>query len=178
MSVTYRDVFTAARETFQREPGAADATFSVESRQTEGLKSAVTVRQFRVDVDEPAALGGDDTAPNPVEYVLAALASCQEITYRLYADQLGIPLKNVAVSLSGDIDLRGFFAVDDDVRPGYNAIEGTVTLDSDADPADLRRLKAAVDRHCPVLDILRQPTPVSLGLELKGGRVEVDTAAA
>ena len=178
MSVTFSDVFTSAQDAFRQEPAAADATFSVESRQTDGLKSAVTVRQFRVDVDEPAALGGDDTAPNPVEYVLAALASCQEITYRLYADQLGIPLKNVSVSLSGEIDLRGFFAVDDSVRPGYNAVKGTVTLDSDADASELRRLKAAVDRHCPVLDILRQPTPVSLGLEFKNGSVGSAAARA
>jgi len=50
------------------------------------------------------------------------------------------------------------------VRPGYQKIEAEVTLDSPASEADLARLKEIVDRHCPVLDILRNPTTVELSL--------------
>jgi uncharacterized OsmC-like protein len=92
------------------------------------------------------------------------LATCQEITYRLHADHLGIPLDGVAVSLEGDIDLRGFFAVDDAVRPGFRAIRGTVTLDSPAPAEELERLQAHVNAHCPVLDLLSNETPLELGL--------------
>lgn len=144
--------------------GATIATFRVDSRQVAGLRSDVHIRDFEVAVDEPPTLGGADTAPNPVEYALAALATCQEITYRLHADHLGIPLDAVAVSLEGDIDLRGFFAVDETVRPGFQAIRGTVTLDSPASPEELERLKAHVDAHCPVLDLLSNPTPLALEL--------------
>ncbi len=144
--------------------GATVVTFRADSRQVAGLRSDVRIRDFEVAVDEPPTLGGKDTAPNPVELALAALASCQEITYRLHADHLGIPLDAVAVSLEGDIDLRGFFAVDDTVRPGFQSIRGTVTLDSPASPADLERLKAHVDQHCPVLDLLSNPTPLALEL--------------
>ncbi|MFX8558135.1 hypothetical protein ABTM03_18845 [Acinetobacter baumannii] len=37
-------------------------------------------------------------------------------------------------------------------------------LDSSAPQAELERLKQVVDAHCPVLDILRNPTPVQLSL--------------
>ena len=124
----------------------------------------VAIRQFSVSVDEPAGLGGADTAPNPVEYIPAALGSCQEITYRLYADALRIPLNGVSVELAAAIDLRGFFNVGQGVRPGCQTIEARVTLDSPASEADLARPKDIVDRHCPVLDILRNPTPVDLSL--------------
>lgn len=144
--------------------GATVATFRADSRQVVGLRSDVRIRDFEIAVDEPPTLGGLDTAPNPVELALAALATCQEITYRLHADHLGIPLDGVAVSLEGDIDLRGFFAVDDAVRPGFRAIRGTVTLDSPASAEDLDRLKAHVDRHCPVLDLLSNATPTTLEL--------------
>jgi len=40
-----------------------------------------------------------------------------------------------------------------------------VTLTSSAPGAELARLKAVVDAHCPVLDILRNATPVELTLE-------------
>ncbi|HCX87050.1 MAG TPA: hypothetical protein DG761_03415 [Gammaproteobacteria bacterium] len=40
--------------------------------------------------------------------VLAALAACHEVTYRLYADALGIPLDEASVSVTGHSDARGF----------------------------------------------------------------------
>jgi len=101
-----------------------------------------------------------------------------EITYRLHADHLGIPLDGVAVTLEGDLDLRGFFDVDAAVRPGFRAIRGTVKLDSPAPPAELERLKAHVDAHCPVLDLLANPTPLTLDLDRREQAAESETAAA
>ena len=161
---SFRDGFNGLRDAVSGNPEGAVATFSATSRQVAGLRSEVAIRQFSLDVDEPEALGGTDTGPNPVELVLAALASCQEITYRLYADRLGIPLDNVAVTLEGDIDLRGFTAADESVRPGFTAIRGSVALDSTAPASELERLKAAVDRHCPVLDIIGNAVPTALTL--------------
>jgi putative redox protein len=164
MATTFKDVFSGTQAALGTEPGQATTTFAAQSSLRNGLNSSVAIRQFHVGVDEPPALGGEDKAPNPVEYVLAALGSCQEITYRLYADSLGIPLNSVSVELKGTIDLRGFFNVDEMVRPGYQKVEAEVVLDSPAPEQDLLRLKEIVDRHCPVLDILRNPTPVELSL--------------
>ncbi len=164
MTFRFKDVFAGMQSALNADPAQAQAAFYAQSRLGEGFNSSVTIRQFGVTIDEPPALGGQDTAPNPVEYILAALGSCQEITYRLYADALGIPLNGVSVKLTGTIDLRGFFNVQHDVRPGYQVIEAEVILDSPASETELARLKDVVDRHCPVLDILRNPTPVQLSL--------------
>ncbi len=162
----FAPLVSATREALAAAPhGAAVHTFRVASRQTSGLRSDARIRSFELAVDEPPLLGGSDTAPNPVEYALLALAACQEITYRLHADHLGIPLDGVAVSLEGDVDLRGFFAVDSAVRPGFREIRGSVRLDSPAPRSELERLKAHVDAHCPVLDLLRSETPVAIALE-------------
>ena len=139
--------------------------FRPTSRQVEGLRSQTKIRQFSLTVDEPPALGGTDAGPNPVELVLAALATCQEITYRAYATALGIPLESVSVNLEGSLDLRGFFGVKDDVRAGYSEIRGVVDLKSSASAADLAKLKDVVDAHCPVLDMLRAPVAVDLKLK-------------
>lgn len=50
------------------------------------------------------------------------------------------------------------------MRPGYQQITAEVIIDSPASQQDLALLKETVDRHCPVLDILRNPTPVELSL--------------
>lgn len=163
----YKDVVGTAQRDLGAEPANAKATFAVSSEQVDGLRSRVSARNFSIEVDEPEALAGADTAPNPVEYVLVALASCQEITYRLYADNLGIPLDKVSVAIEGDLDLRGFFAVEDGVRSGYEAIRANVTLEGPASEGDYERLKKMVDAHCPVLDMLQNPVPVSLSLNTR-----------
>ena len=168
MSTTFKPLFDGTQSAFKLEPEKAAATFQATSRQAEGLRSEIQIRQFNLTVDEPEVLGGQDSGPNPVELILGALATCQEITYRLYADALDIPLDGVAVTVTGDLDLRGFFAVDDQVRPGFTAIRTEVTLDSPASAAEIERLKATVNKHCPVLDILQNTTPVSL--EVTDGR--------
>src|SRR6202034_293305 len=79
-------------------------------------------------VDEPPALGGADVAANPVQYALASLGSCQAITYRFWAAQLGISFDKLAVRVKGDLDIRGFFGFDDTVRPGFTAVRVEVTV--------------------------------------------------
>src|SRR6202047_2175913 len=160
-----RDVILATQAELRATAHHAIATFSADSPQVEGLRSEPKIRQFSLTIDEPPTLGGTDAGPNPVELVLAALATCQEITYRAYATALGIPLESVSVKLEGLLDLRGFFAVKDDVRPGFSEVRGTVHLQSTAPLAELAKLKEVVDAHCPVLDILRAPVPVDLKLE-------------
>ena len=117
----FQPIVEETQQALRDDPALASASFAVASRQIEGLCSEVTARDFKLTVDEPEILGGTDRGPNPVELVLAALASCQEITYRLYADSLGIPLDGVSVKVTGDLDLRGLFAVDKSVRPGFGS---------------------------------------------------------
>ncbi|WOC14849.1 OsmC family protein [Pseudochrobactrum sp. MP213Fo] len=170
--MSFKEVFEKMQSVLTEQPEQAKASFIARSRLGEGFQSEVRIRQFKVNVDEPEALAGQDKAPNPVEYVLAALGSCQEITYRLYADALGIPLNGVSVKLTGEIDLRGFFNVDPAVRPGYKKITAEVTIDSPASPEDLARLRDVVESCCPVMDMLQNPTPVHVSFN------EINKAAA
>jgi uncharacterized OsmC-like protein len=112
-------------------------------------------------VDEPPALGGADVAANPVQYALASLGSCQAITYRFWAEQLGISFDSLSVRLEGDLDIRGFFGFDDTVRPGFTAIRVDVTVTGAESDERYRELAAAVDAHCPVLDLFANPVPVT-----------------
>ena len=167
MSNELRDLIIETQTSFKADAQKAKATFESNSALQEGLRSEVSIRQHELTVDEPAALGGADNGPNPVELILAALGTCQEITYRAYATVMGVPLDNVSVKMEGDIDLRGFFAVDETVRAGYQAIRGTVHVESSASEEQLQQLRAAVNGHCPVLDILTKPLPVDLKMTIQ-----------
>ena len=111
-------------------------------------------------IDEPPALGGADVAANPVQYALASLGSCQAITYRFWAEHLGISLDTLTVRVEGDLDIRGFFGFDDDVRPGFTAVRVAVSVTGPETAQRYQELAAAVDQHCPVLDLFRNPVPV------------------
>ena len=79
-----------------------------------------------------------------------------------FATALGIPLDSVAVTVEGDIDFRGFFAIDDTIRPGFQRLRVQVALGSTASQADIDRLVAVVNGHCPVLDMLSTPVPTAI----------------
>jgi uncharacterized OsmC-like protein len=108
------------------------------------------------------AVANPDLAP--AQRVLDALAKCHAETYRLFAEALGIPLTDIQVKLQGALDLRGIYAAADQVRSGFAGIEATVHLSSPADIYEVERLRITVERHAPVLDILRNPTPVKIEL--------------
>lgn len=146
---------------FRANPGKAKATFSVGTELVEGLRAEVNARQHTIVIDEPSALGGTDSGANPVEAVLAGLASCQAITYQVWAANLGIALDRVTVEAEADIDLLGFFGIDRSVRAGFNDVRLQVALDGPESPERYRELADAVDAHCPVLDIVANPVPVT-----------------
>jgi putative redox protein len=63
--------------------------------------------------------------------------------------------------VEGDLDIRGFFGFDDTVRPGFTAVRVNVTVNGPEPPERYQELAAAVDEHCPVLDLFQNPVPVT-----------------
>ncbi len=138
--------------------------------ESDTLSTESRIRTFTVRLDEPPELGGDDTGPNPAEALLAALGSCQAIVYRAYASALGLRLDRVEVEARGHLDVRGFLSVAP-VASGFERVEFTTRVESPEPPERIRELSRLVEEHCPVLDTLRTPVPVS-------GTVEVLLTAA
>ena len=62
--------------------------------------------------------------------------------------------------VEGDLDIRGFFGFNDGVRPGFSAVRVQVGITGPETPERYQELAAAVDEHCPVLDLFRNAVPV------------------
>ncbi|MFT3885810.1 MAG: OsmC family protein [Flavobacteriales bacterium] len=154
-------------EAIQHDPRNAQAEFNVSTALAQGVSARARTRQFTIAIDEPEGLGGTDLAPNPVEYVLAALGACQEIVYAAYAAVRGIPLDAVSVEVKGPIDLHGLFGLKEGVAPGFREITYHTVIESPADREDIEALIATVERHCPVLDTLVNPVKVSGSVEIR-----------
>jgi uncharacterized OsmC-like protein len=142
----------------------AQLTYTVTGEGEGSVASRITAGKQVFFVDEPGALAGDDIAASPVEYALGALISCQIVVYRLFAQNLGIRVDSITARAEGDLDVRGLFAVDDSVRPGFQAVRLHINVTGPESDERYEQLHAAVDAHCPVLDLFANQTPVSVTL--------------
>lgn len=138
----------------------AHLNYAVEGAGAGSVATTVRAGQHSFIVDEPAALAGDDAGTSPVEYALGALAGCQVVVYRLYAQQLGIPFDDIVIKAEADLDAARLFGADESVRAGFSEVRLDIELSGPATSQRYDELREAVDAHCPVLDIFQNPTPV------------------
>ena len=122
-------------------------------------------KAFVLDADEPPVLLGEDSAPNPVEYVLTALAACVTSSIVYHAAAKGIRIHSMESRVEGDIDLQGFLGLRDDVPKGYKEIRMHVKIDADAPAQDLEKLVKLGPTYSPVFDTLTRAVPVTVQLE-------------
>lgn len=141
---------------------SAHLTYRVRGTSEGAVASRITAGKHEFVVDEPAALAGDDVAASPVEFALGALISCQIVVYRLYAQALGIQVDDVAITAEGDLDARKLFGIDETVRPGFGAVRLDIRISGPETAERYQELRAAVDEHCPVLDLFANATPVAV----------------
>ena len=76
----------------------------------------------------------------------------------------GIKLEEVDSKLEGDLDLRGFFAITDEVRPGYEEIRVKFKVKTDLE--NLETLKKLITLS-PVYDVVSNGTNVDVQIERK-----------
>ena len=128
-----------------------------------GAKQEIAhMQKFQMDADEPPILAGEDRGANPVEHLLHALASCVTTSMVAHAAVRGIHIEEVESELEGDIDLRGFLGLADDVPKGYTDIR--VKFKVKADAKDIDKLDELA-RYSPVFNTLTQSVPVSIAIE-------------
>jgi uncharacterized OsmC-like protein len=115
---------------------------------------------FTLDADEPAIAAGRDSAPNSMEYVLHALATCLTGTLVYHAAVRGIEIEAIESSYSGDMDVRGLFGLSEDVRKGFEKVTVDMRVRSDASAEELTELAL----YSPVYDIVSRSLPVEFTL--------------
>lgn len=89
----------------------SDIKFSIKGESTSKTKYKGQTRQFSIEVDEPEDLGGTDSAPNPVEYLLAGYAGCLNVVIQLVAEESAINIKQLNIDIEGDINPKRFLGV-------------------------------------------------------------------
>ena len=122
------------------------------------------LKTFELEADEPPILAGEDLAPNPVEHLLNALSACLTTTIVYHAAIRGIKIDELESELEGDIDIRGFLGISNEVRKGYQNIR--VNFKVKTDDENLNRLKV-LSKLSPVFDLTSNGTKVDVQIERK-----------
>ncbi len=108
-------------------------------------------------VDEPAAKGGQDSAPNPMQLLLSALGACTTVTLQMYADHKGIQLDYVEVNLA--------LNPDGEPEAGQNNIVRKIILKGNFNEDQHKRL-LKVAESCPVHKLLTSEIQIQTELNI------------
>lgn len=148
----------------QQDPSRASTIWSASVSWTGGFRSEARIRDFPpARSDEPAGLGGTDTAPNPVEQLLGALGNCLAVGYAANASVAGIELRSLDIELSGDLDLHTFLGLAQG-NAGFRTITAKVSVDSPASPEAIEALHEKVAATSPVGHTLGRAIPLAIEL--------------
>ncbi|MBO8156348.1 MAG: OsmC family protein [Bacillaceae bacterium] len=134
------------------DPSHGKVTFKTTTEWQGGAISKTTARDFVFKTDEPKELGGTDTGADPVELLLASIATCLSIGLVTHAAKKGIEFEDFVIETEGDLDLRGYFGLDQTIRPGYTDIRYTVKVKSDASKEELEEIKEMAHKLSPMVE--------------------------
>jgi uncharacterized OsmC-like protein len=79
----------------------------------------------------------------------------------MVATSMGIEAERIAVTVEGDLDLRGTLGVDRSVPAGFEAIRTRFEVDAPAaSDEQIASLVEKTERYCTVLRTLLEPPPI------------------
>lgn len=130
-----------------------------------GKEDTTRAKPYVTRADEPAVLLSTDKAPNPVEYLLHALAACVTTSMVYHAAAKGIRIDEVQSHVEGRLDLQGFLGLREDVPPGYEDIQMHFIVKADVPDDQLADVVALGPRFSPVFDCVTRPVRVSVSLD-------------
>ena len=147
-------------EKIEKDAEQAKVAFNVTTRWAGQTRSETTVdgfviggeriaRSHTIVADEPHQLLGQDSAPNPQELLMAAFNACIMVGYVAGASLKGIVLESIEIKTRGELDLRGFLGLSDQVPPGYEAIDYDVRIKGDGSEEDFREIHRTVMATSP-----------------------------
>jgi uncharacterized OsmC-like protein len=162
-------------DTIENDPAFASAKFRIKNKWIDGGLTSSRIKEFYaaceedttrdeafiVDSDEPLIMAGGDSVPNPMEYLLHALAGCLTSTLVYHSAVRGIEITAIESELEGDLDLRGLFGLSDKVRKSFYNVRVKMRVRSRASTEELAELAL----FSPVYETVSKSLPVDLVIE-------------
>jgi uncharacterized OsmC-like protein len=131
-------------------------------RGEEPIACSVDLGRAIQEAQAHAGVGGAGTGACSGDMLLGALAACAQITCQMVAAAMGIEVRDIQVTVEGDLDLRGTLGVDREAPVGFTDIRLGFDIDAPgATEEQLDGLRRRTERYCVVMRTLTEPPPVS-----------------
>jgi uncharacterized OsmC-like protein len=121
-------------------------------------------KPFTLEMDEPPVLLGSDSAVNPVEAALSALAGCLTTTFVFQAAEQGVRIDRLESRIEGDVDLHGALGLDETVPTRLDKIRVSLNVKADASREKIRELVELAKKRSVVFDTINRGLPISVEL--------------
>lgn len=131
------------------------------------LEEDTSREQLAFEIDEPPVLCGQNLGANPGEYLLMALSGCLTTSLVAHAAARGIQIRKVESRYEGDLDLRGFLGISEEVPVGYKNIRVYFKIEADISEDQKEELITMAQKYSPVFNSIAKPVPVSVQLDKK-----------
>ena len=80
---------------------------------------------------------------------MAAFNACITVGYVAGSSIKGIKLESLEIRTRGELDLRGFLGLSDQVPPGYTNVDYEVRIKGDGSPQDFEEIHQTVMKTSP-----------------------------
>jgi uncharacterized OsmC-like protein len=157
-----RSIQKPLKEQYRRDPASSRITLTAKGSETDtALSCSVDIGRAIYQAEAHKGVGGSGSAACSGDLLLGALAACAQLTCQLVATAMGIPTRQIEVTVDGDMDLQGTLGISKEVPVGFGAIRVQFKLDApQATPEQLRALQEKTEQYCVVLQTMLHPPKI------------------
>ena len=171
-------ILSTVYNSMRNQPEMAKVTFSVKSEWNGGFSVTSSARkafriggqnidrntEYRMQYDFPDQLSGEGKRGLPyVRVVWVVISMFAHKTIGSHATSRGIQIDSISIDIEGDVDLRGFTGISNEVRPGAQQFRVNVNIKSDtASVEQINEVRELGKRFSPAFDTLTNGTSVVL----------------
>jgi uncharacterized OsmC-like protein len=147
------------KEQYRSDPDASRIILRAKGGQTDvPVSCSIDIGRAVYQAEAHKGVGGAGAGACSGDLLLGALAACAQITCQMVAAAMGIPTERIAVTVEGDMDLRGTLGISKDVPVGFESIRLNFDVVApEATPEQLRGLREKTEQYCVVMQTLMHP---------------------
>lgn len=132
---------------------------SIKAEGRSGIRR-IRIREHQVISDSGADFAGYDLGPSSPELQLGIIGSCVTHITLIQAADRGVPLESLEVEVDGQIDPRSGTPGFENIPIYPHNIHYTLHIVSPASAEEIAALHAAVEKACPILNLLKNPQTI------------------
>ncbi len=147
------------KEQYRNDPTASRITMHAKGGQTDvPISCSVDIGRAVYSAEAHQGVGGAGAGACSGDLLLGALAACAQITCQMVAAAMNIATEKIAVTVEGDMDLRGTLGIAKDVPVGFESLRLQFDITAPgATQEQLRALQEKTEQYCVVMQTLVRP---------------------